>query len=83
MPMGMRRQLTFFADAVAGGAYPKSGDAGGFIFAKDSGGDENFQIYLHKDATGGTILLSDPSLRNTSPVWSVTRLVLPCRSSCE
>lgn len=69
-PMGMRRQLTFYAEPVSAASYPEHGESEGFIFAKDTGGDENFQIYLHKDATGEDIALTAPGTRNTNAVWS-------------
>jgi dipeptidyl aminopeptidase/acylaminoacyl peptidase len=69
-PMGMRRQITFYSEPVGGGAYPDAPGAPGFIFSKDTGGDENFQIYLHDDATGKDIRVSVPGTRNTDAVWS-------------
>ena len=69
-PMGMRRQVTFYAEPVGGGSYPETADAVGFIFGKDTGGDENYQLYLHKDATGEDIRISEPGTRNTGGSWS-------------
>ena len=68
-PMGMRRQLTFYAEPVSGGSYPDA-PTDGFLFSKDTGGDENFQLYLHKDATGEDIRVSAPGTRNTDAAWS-------------
>ncbi len=70
MPMGMRRQLTFFSEPVAGGSYPDVPNPEGFLFAKDTGGDENYQIYYYKDATGEVTRISAPGARNTGAVWS-------------
>jgi len=69
-PMGMRRQLTFYSEPVGGGSYPDAPGATGFLFSKDTGGDENFQLYLHDDDSGKDIRVSVPGTRNTGAVWS-------------
>lgn len=69
-PLGMRRQMTFYAEPVAGAAYPRKGTSEGFLFAKDTGGDEQYQIYLHNDANGEDVQLTAPGTRNTGPIWS-------------
>lgn len=76
MPGGARTQLTFFPERVAGAAFrPKTGDS--FIFSKDVGGNEFFQLYRYDLATGDVTLLTDGKSRNTDPLWSHdgTRLV--------
>jgi len=68
-PGGARTQLTFFPDRVSGARFdPKTGDS--FIFSKDVGGDEFFQIYRYDFADGRVALLTDGKSRNTGPVWS-------------
>ena len=68
-PGGARTQLTFFPDRVAGAAYePVNGDS--FLFMKDVGGGEFFQLYRYDLATGDITLLTDGKSRNTSPRWS-------------
>jgi dipeptidyl aminopeptidase/acylaminoacyl peptidase len=68
-PGGARTQLTFFPDRVAGAAYePVKGDS--FLFTKDVGGGEFFQLYRYDIATGDVTLLTDGKSRNTSPRWS-------------
>ena len=68
-PGGARKQLTFFPDRVGGGSYqPVTGDS--FLFSKDIGGGEFFQIYRYDIATGEITLLTDGKSRNTSPRWS-------------
>jgi dipeptidyl aminopeptidase/acylaminoacyl peptidase len=58
LPGGMRRQLTFFKDRVAGASWPRhAGDY--YVFARDTGGDEFRQIYRTDVATGETTLVSD------------------------
>ena len=68
-PGGARTQLTFFPDRIGGAQYrPGSGDS--FVFSKDIGGGEFFQLYRYDFATGNIILLTDGKSRNTSPRWS-------------
>jgi protease II len=68
-PGGARTQLTFFPDRVAGAEYqPVNGES--FLFRKDVGGGEFFQIYRYDFATGNITLLTDGKSRNVSPHWS-------------
>ena len=68
-PGGARTQLTFFPDRIAGAAYePTKGDS--FLFLKDIGGGEFFQIYLYDLNTGDIKLMTDGKSRNTSARWS-------------
>ena len=68
-PGGARNQLTFFPDRVAQADYqPATGQS--FLFSKDTGGAEFFQIYRYDLATGNITLLTDGKSRNTSPHWS-------------
>src|ERR1019366_3647089 len=68
-PAGARTQLTFFPDRVAGAEYqPTHGDS--FLFIKDVGGGEFFQLYRYDFTTGHITLLTDGKSRNTSPRWS-------------
>jgi len=68
-PGGARTQLTFFPDRISGAIYqPGRGDS--FVFAKDIGGGEFFQLYRYDLATGDITLLTDGKSRNTNPRWS-------------
>ncbi|NWH07821.1 MAG: S9 family peptidase [Alphaproteobacteria bacterium] len=69
-PMMARTQLTFFNEPVAGASYPRVSGAPGFVYAKDTGGDENFQIYYRDEAMGREYALSEPGTRNTGGAWS-------------
>ena len=69
MPGGARTQLTFFPDRVSAAAYPPRGE-GSFVFSKDVGGDEWFQIYRYDVATGDVTLLTDGKSRNQLGPWS-------------
>jgi dipeptidyl aminopeptidase/acylaminoacyl peptidase len=68
MPGGDRRQLTFFEEPVASAAISPDGQR--FLFTKDVGGGEFYQVYQY-DLDGGHIeLLSDGQSRNTDLRWS-------------
>ncbi len=66
-PMGMRRQITFFPEPIAG-AGSRNGHDSQIIFSKDVGGNERYQLYLYDLATGVQTQLTDPELRNIEPV---------------
>jgi Tol biopolymer transport system component len=68
-PGADRRQLTFFADRVGGASYhPQAADY--FIFAKDTGGSEFFQLFRFDLENGAATLLTDGKSRNTGGRWS-------------
>jgi dipeptidyl aminopeptidase/acylaminoacyl peptidase len=68
-PGGARTQLTFFPDRVANAIYqPVNGES--FLFMKDVGGGEFFQLYRYDLATGDITLFTDGKSRNTDPHWS-------------
>jgi dipeptidyl aminopeptidase/acylaminoacyl peptidase len=69
MPGGARTQLTFYPDRVARAEYSPARDDY-FVFAKDVGGGEFFQLYRYEVASGDVTLLTDGKSRNTGPVWS-------------
>ncbi|KFN49061.1 S9 family peptidase [Arenimonas composti] len=71
-PLGMREQLTFFPEPVGGIAVaPASAPRPGFVFARDRGGDEFFQLHWFDLQTRETTLLSDGGRnQNNGPLWS-------------
>lgn len=69
MPGGARTQLTFYPDRVAGASYhPHVGDY--FVFQKDVGGGEWFQIFRYDLASGDVTMLTDGKSRNLNVTWS-------------
>jgi len=64
MPTGARRQLTFYPDRVLSAAWLPNGDS--FIFQKDTGGGEWYQLYRYQMAGGAVTLLTDGKSRNES-----------------
>ena len=69
-PGGARRQLTFFADKVAGASYPPVGDGGFLVLSKDIGGNEFAQNWRLDRASGKLSLLTDGAAKNSLGVWS-------------
>jgi len=75
MPGGARRQLTFFPDRVLSAQFLPNGNE--FLFQKDTGGGEWFQIFRCNLVTGAITLLTDGHSRNESYLLAhhATRLV--------
>jgi dipeptidyl aminopeptidase/acylaminoacyl peptidase len=69
-PLAAREQLTFHAEPVPEAHAPRVPSADGFVFLRDRGGDENFQIYHYRTSDKSTRLLTDGKSKNGSPVWS-------------
>jgi len=68
-PGGARTQMTFSPDRVSGAKFdPKTGNS--FIFSKDVGGNEFFQLYRYDFGDGTVTLLTDGRSRNTGARWS-------------
>src|SRR6266545_3650212 len=69
MPMGDRRQLTFFNDPITWVA-ARPGDANQVVFALNEAGAENYQFYLLDRAAGRSQRFTDGKSRNENPHWS-------------
>ena len=50
MPLGAREQLTFYREPVTVARAPQSAVAPGFVFLRDTGGNENAQVYYYDAA---------------------------------
>lgn len=57
VPLGMRRQITFFPEPVGGATVQPEGH--GFIFPMDTGGDEYDQLFFFDTGTGQWARLTD------------------------
>jgi dipeptidyl aminopeptidase/acylaminoacyl peptidase len=69
IPGGSRTQMTFFQDRVTGASFnPTTSDY--FLFSKDIGGGEWYQIHRYDVKTGDITLLTDGKSRNTLGPWS-------------
>ena len=68
-PLGARNQITFF-DEPARGGYVSKPWFNGFLYSKDIGGNEFYQIYFYDFDSGKSTLLSDGKSRNMLGSWS-------------
>jgi dipeptidyl aminopeptidase/acylaminoacyl peptidase len=68
IPGGARTQLTFFPDAVTS-AWHEPTQGNYFVFSKDVGGGEFFQLFRYDFDSGNITLLTDGKSRNIDPVW--------------
>lgn len=71
-PLGMREQLTFHAERINVGATAPAGSGlEGFVYGRDIGGDEFWQLYWYDLATREETLLTDGGrTRNQGPLFS-------------
>jgi hypothetical protein len=66
-PLGMRRQITFEADAISTASYArKTGDV--LVIQKDVGGSEFWQLYVLEN--GSLKMITDGKSRNSINAWS-------------
>ncbi|MEM1390420.1 MAG: prolyl oligopeptidase family serine peptidase [Pseudomonadota bacterium] len=68
MPLGARRQVTFYDEPVGGASSDPDGD--GFVFGKDTGGDEFFQGFYFDSETGEVTQFTEPGTRNGAIAWT-------------
>ncbi|MDQ3287328.1 MAG: alpha/beta fold hydrolase [Pseudomonadota bacterium] len=70
-PMGMREQLTFHPEPIRSlEAAPTTSELDGFVFGKDVGGNEFWQLHWFDLDTRETTLLTDGKARNQSALFS-------------
>ena len=70
-PMGMREQLTFQREPVSSVRAQPGSNGRGFVFGRDVGGSEFWQLYHYDLETRSTRLLTDGGRsRNEQPLWS-------------
>jgi Tol biopolymer transport system component len=69
-PLGMREQLTWYADPVTKVLTSPTGAAEGFAFLKEHDADGLPQLYYYDFAAHGARMLSGGSGRHGSPLWS-------------
>ncbi|MGH8676068.1 MAG: hypothetical protein ACREVG_17400, partial [Burkholderiales bacterium] len=68
-PGARPEQYTSFADPVSRASYPRR-PADHFVFVKDEGGNERYQLWRFDVPSRKAARLTDPSKRHSSPVWS-------------
>jgi len=72
-PMGSRKQITFFKDAILGAICcpnPNSPFIDTLLFIKDEGGNEQYQIWSYSFETGALKILTDKKSKNENIKWS-------------
>ncbi len=70
MAGGARKQLTFFSEPVGGVSVCPDKSKGMFLFTKDIGGNEAYQIYQYNMNDGSSKLLTDGVSRHGGAIWN-------------
>lgn len=70
MPLGARKQLTFFDEPVGGGLFVPGSRARRIVYTKDRGGDEDDQVFLFDLDTGRHRMLTDGKSRHDNATVS-------------
>ncbi len=70
MPGGTRKQITFFREPVGNGMFHPGKDRQQFLFTKDVGGGEFFQVYSFDMMNGSYEMLTDGKSRNGGGLWN-------------
>lgn len=70
MPGGARKQITFFREPVGSGMFHPDKDRQQFLFTKDVGGGEFFQVYSFDMKNGSYEMLTDGKSRNGGGLWN-------------
>jgi dipeptidyl aminopeptidase/acylaminoacyl peptidase len=71
-PGGDRQQISFYREPIAAAVFAPRERGDTYAFLKDSGGDENGQIYVRSLEPGGAKLLTDGKSHNGGLVWSTS-----------
>ncbi len=69
-PLGQRRQVTFFEEPITGASWSPNDARYGMALSKDSGGDENYQLYFLDPRGGDARRLTDGRGRTGDALWS-------------
>ena len=67
---GARRQLTFLHEPITQAAFSPDPARSAYVYLKDSGGNENAQLYYQRLGEPAAQLLTDGKSLNGAPVWS-------------
>lgn len=68
-PLGVRSQMTFFDEPIGAVVVPRV-NADGFVYARDAGGSEFYQLFWYDLATGTSKLLTDGKSRYDDVLWA-------------
>lgn len=69
-PLGARRQLTFFDEPVGSARVSPQPAPESFIYARDIGGSEFYQLFRFNLRNGHSVMLTDGKSRYSNVVWS-------------
>ncbi|PCH65236.1 MAG: peptidase S9, prolyl oligopeptidase [Bacteroidetes bacterium] len=69
-PGGARKQITFFNEPVYGANMSPNESLNSFLFSKDVGGGENYQIFHYNFEENKYQMITDGNSRNGSSRWS-------------
>jgi dipeptidyl aminopeptidase/acylaminoacyl peptidase len=69
-PLGAREQLTFYREPVTVARAPRTAGAAGFVFLRDSGGNENAQVHYYDAASHTVRMITDGKGLNGGLAWS-------------
>ncbi|MDH3643281.1 MAG: hypothetical protein OES38_14360, partial [Gammaproteobacteria bacterium] len=69
-PLAAREQLTFFSEPVNAAYLPPGGRGTGFVYPRDIGGSEFYQLFWFDWRSGESRLLSDGKSRYTDVLWA-------------
>ena len=69
---GARRQITFFDEPIGGADVSPDPQVNGFLYSRDVGGSEFYQIFFFDLASGESRMLTDGTSRNGGAVWANT-----------
>ena len=69
-PLGTREQLTFYREPVRGAAVRPGAAGNGFVFSKDAGGSEFYQLHFYDIDSRQVSRLTDGKSRNEGALWS-------------
>jgi dipeptidyl aminopeptidase/acylaminoacyl peptidase len=67
-----REQVTFFKEPLGNVSTCPDASRDGFLYARDNGGNEQFQIYFFDRKKGNSTLLTDGKSRNSGYRWNKT-----------
>ncbi len=67
---GARRQLTFLHEPIAAAAFSPDPARNAYVYLKDTGGNENTQLYYQRVGEPAAKLLTDGKSMNGAPLWS-------------
>lgn len=67
---GARKQITFFKEPLRGASMCPDINKNGFLFTKDIGGNEYYQVFYYDLEKGNYEMLTDGSSRNESVSWA-------------